>query len=136
MTTITPAVIPCLMYRDAHAAIRWLCDVIGFTEQAVYEDDSGGIAHAQLVLGRGMVMLGSVKANDYGQQIRQPDDVGAETQSPYVVVADPAAVFERAKANGAEIVVDYRAEEYGGEHFTMRDPEGHLWNIGSYDPFA
>ena len=27
-----------------------------------------------------------------------------------------------------------RDEDYGGRVFSCRDPEGHLWNIGSYDP--
>ena len=29
-------VIPCLRYRDAVAAIDWLCEVFGFEKQAVY----------------------------------------------------------------------------------------------------
>jgi uncharacterized glyoxalase superfamily protein PhnB len=26
--------------------------------------------------------------------------------------------------------------DYGGRAFTCRDLEGHLWNIGTYDPWA
>jgi hypothetical protein len=29
-----------------------------------------------------------------------------------------------------------RDEDYGGRVFSCRDPEGHLWNIGSYDPWT
>ena len=28
-----------------------------------------------------------------------------------------------------------RDEEYGGRSFSCRDPEGHLWTIGTYDPW-
>ena len=53
-------VIPCLRYRDAPAAIEWLCSVFGFEKHLVVANDDGSIAHAQLALGGGMVMLGLV----------------------------------------------------------------------------
>ncbi|KGI77722.1 VOC family protein [Oleiagrimonas soli] len=128
---------PCLRYRDARAAIAWLGKAFGFREHAVHADDNDGIEHAELVLGRGMVMLGSVRDNDYGSQVLQPDEAsGRNTQSIYVVVADCRAHYERACAAGAEIVLDYEEKDYGGAGYTCRDPEGHLWSFGSYDPWA
>jgi uncharacterized glyoxalase superfamily protein PhnB len=55
------SIIPCLRYRDAHAAIDWLCKAFGFTKNAVYENEQGGVEHAQLTYGHGMVMLGEVR---------------------------------------------------------------------------
>ena len=87
--------------------------------------------------GNGMVMLGSVVDNEYGRNICQPADIGEkETQAPYLVVADADAVYSRAQAAGFEIVVDIKDEDYGGRGFSCRDPEGHLWNVGTYDPWA
>jgi uncharacterized glyoxalase superfamily protein PhnB len=130
-------IIPGLRYRDAKAAIRRLCDVFGFEQHAVYEGADGSIAHAQLTFGNGMIMLGSVVDNEYGRNVCQPDQVGhKETQAPYLVVADADKVYSRAKAAGFEIVVEIRDEEYGGRGFSCRDPEGHLWNVGTYDPWA
>ena len=40
------AAIACLRYRDAPAAIDWLCRVFGFERHLVVPDDAGGIAHA------------------------------------------------------------------------------------------
>jgi uncharacterized glyoxalase superfamily protein PhnB len=129
-------VIPCLRYRDAHAAIDWLCGAFGFEKQAVYDDDAGGVAHAQLTWGNGMIMLGSVRDNDFGQHIAQPDETGGrETQCACVIVEDARAHYERAKAAGAEIVDDYAEKDYGGGGYACRDPEGHLWYFGSYDPW-
>jgi uncharacterized glyoxalase superfamily protein PhnB len=136
--TTRATVIPCLRYRDAPAAIAWLCSAFGFEQQAVYADDQGGIAHAQLTFGNGMVMLGSVsrQGSEWGRQIRQPDEIGgAETQGAYLVVADADAVYARAKAAGATILDDIKDEDYGGRGFTCRDPEGHLWSFGTYDPW-
>ena len=51
-------------------------------------------------------------------------------------MADADAVYARAKVAGFEMVIDIKDEDYGGRGFTCRDPEGHLWNVGTYDPWA
>jgi uncharacterized glyoxalase superfamily protein PhnB len=130
------AVIPALRYRNAPAAIDWLCRVFGFEKQLIVPNDDGTIAHAQLRLGGGMIMLGTVQDTPFGRLMKQPDEIGgAETQSAYLVVPDADAVHLRAKAAKAEIVLDIKDEDYGGRGFTCRDLEGHLWTVGTYDPW-
>ncbi|MGA9333859.1 MAG: VOC family protein [Rudaea sp.] len=132
----TSTIIPCLRYRDVRAAIDWLCGAFGFAKNAVYDDERGGVAHAQLTFGNGMIMLGEVTENEFGKHILQPDQTnGRETQCPCVIVADCRAHYERAKAAGATIVDEYSEKEYGGAGYACRDPEGHLWYFGSYDPW-
>ena len=78
------AVIPCLRYRHAPAAIEWLCNTFGFEKHLVVPNDDGTIAHAQLSFGNGMVMLGSVQKDDteFGRLMKQPDEIGGgQTQS-------------------------------------------------------
>jgi uncharacterized glyoxalase superfamily protein PhnB len=130
-------VIPCLRYRDAPRAIDWLCAVFGFTRHLVVSGENGAIAHAQLNSGRGMIMLGSVSNEGaYGPLVVQPEDIGgAQTQTVYLTVADADAVYGRVIAAGAPIVIDIVDEEYGGRGFTCRDLEGHIWSIGTYDPW-
>lgn len=131
-------VIPCLRYRNAPAAIEWLCSAFGFEKQAVYPNPDGTVAHAQLTFGNGMIMLGPVseKDSEWGRLIKQPNDIGgAETQSAYLVVSDADAVYAKAKAAGAEILLDIKDEDYGGRGFSCRDLEGHIWNFGTYDPW-
>ncbi len=131
------AIIPCLRYRDAAAAIEWLCEAFGFEKQAVYANPDGSIAHAQLTFGNGMIMIGSVEtASEWGRFIKQPDEIGgAETQSAYVVVEDADAIYQCARKAGAQIVIDIKFEDYGGRGFSCRDLEGRLWSFGSYDPW-
>ena len=130
-------VIPCLRYRDAPAAIDWLCRVFGFERQLVVPESDGSIAHAQLRFGNGMIMLGSVKDTEFGRLMKQPGQIGgAETQCAYVIVADADTIYRRARAAGAEIVMDLKDEDYGGRGFSCRDLEGHLWTFGTYDPWA
>jgi uncharacterized glyoxalase superfamily protein PhnB len=132
-------IIPCLRYRNAPAAIEWLCEVFGFEKHAVYTNDDGTIAHAELRHGGGMVMLGSVlpEETEFGKQIKQPDEIGSfETQSPYVVVADVDALYQKVKSAGGEIVIDIKDQSYGSRDFSCRDLEGRLWNFGTYDPWT
>jgi len=129
-------VIPTLRYRDAPAAIEWLCGVLGFEKQLVVPGPDDTIAHAQLRLGGGMVMIASAVDSQYGQLISQPDTIGGtETQSPYLVVPDADAVYTRAKDAAWQILIEIKDEDYGGRGFTCADPEGHIWNVGTYDPW-
>ena len=130
-------VIPGLRYRNAPTAIDWLCNVLGFEKQLVVPGDtSDSVLHAQLTLGGGMIMLGSVNDNDFGRLMAQPDEIGGkETQCSYVLVENADVVYEKATASGAEIVMPIKDEEYGGRAFTCRDPEGHIWAVGTYNPW-
>jgi uncharacterized glyoxalase superfamily protein PhnB len=129
-------VVPCLRYRDAPAAIDWLCETFGFEQHLVVPGESGKIAHAQLSFGNGMIMLGSASNDEYGRLTKQPDEIGgAATQSAYVIVTDADAIYARAKAAGARIAIDIKDEDYGGRGFSCYDLEGHLWNFGTYDPW-
>jgi uncharacterized glyoxalase superfamily protein PhnB len=129
-------IIPCLRYRNALAMIDWLCDAFGFEKHAVYADGDT-VHHAQLAFGNGMVMLGSVECTSaWGERIVQPDEIGGrESQSPCVIVVDADAHYARAKAAGAVIVDEISSPDYGGRGYSCRDPEGHLWYFGSYDPW-
>jgi uncharacterized glyoxalase superfamily protein PhnB len=130
-------IVPCIRYRNAPAAIEWLCQTFGFERHLVVAGPNDTIAHAQLSFGNGMVMLGSVTDGEFDQLLKQPDEIGGgETQTPYVIVADADVVYLRAKAGGAVIVMDIKDEEYGGRGFSCRDLEGRLWNFGTYDPWA
>jgi uncharacterized glyoxalase superfamily protein PhnB len=76
-------VISCLRYRDAPAAIEWLCRAFGFEKRLVVPNPDGTIAHSELSFGNGMIMVGSVSENEFGRLMKQPDQIGgAETQSP------------------------------------------------------
>ena len=132
----TATIIPAMRYRDALAAIDWLCSAFGFEKHAVYADGAT-VHHAQLVFGNGMIMLGSAdNVSEWGRHMAQPDETGMrETQSACVIVSDTDAHYARAKAAGAEIVIEIADQDYGGRGYACRDPEGHLWWFGSYDPW-
>jgi uncharacterized glyoxalase superfamily protein PhnB len=132
------AVIPCLRYRDCHKAIDWLVAALGFQKQVVYDGPSGNVMHAQLTFGNGMIMLGSVQnEGEWSQWMAQPDEIGMrETVTTCLIVDDAEAVYASAQAAGATIMQQLAEMPYGGKAFACRDPEGHLWSIGEYDPWT
>ncbi len=133
----TATVIPTLRYEDAPAAIEWLCAAFGFEKHLVVPGASGTIAHAQLVFGNGMIMLGSALDREFDKLQNPPGALGSvPSQSPYIVLEDADKHYARAVAAGAEIVMDIKDEDHGGRGYSCRDPEGHLWNFGTYDPWA
>lgn len=129
--------VPVLRYRDAPAMIDWLCQAFGFEKHAVHEDGQGRIAHAQLCYGDDILMLSSILDTPFARHMVQPDEVGGrETATIYVVVPDADLHYSRAKAAGAVILLEIKDEDYGGRGYTCRDPEGHIWSFGTYDPWA
>jgi uncharacterized glyoxalase superfamily protein PhnB len=129
-------IIPALRYRDAAAAIDWLCLAFGFERKMVVPGDGGTIAHAELTLGNGMIMIGNVETK-YGSLVKAPVPPDyVNTQGIYVVVEDADAHYARAKEAGAVILLDITTQDYGGRDYTARDPEGHVWTFGTYNPWA
>ncbi len=131
-------VIPSFRYRDAQAAIAWLCDVLGFVRKAVYESADGRVEHAELKFEEtGMIMLGSASNPSPVPQFNaRPEEIGGRvTSGMYLLVADCEPVYARAKAAGAEFVMELRTMDYGGKAFAVRDAEGYMWSLGEYDPW-
>ena len=135
-----PNVIPAFRYEDAPAAIEWLGKAFGAEPRLVVPGEKEGeIAHAQLDLGAGMIMLGTAGTHGdaFDALMTTPSKAGGRsTQSVYVVVPDPAAHHARAVAAGAEIVMPLEPKDYGGSGYTCRDLEGHVWSFGDFDPYA
>jgi uncharacterized glyoxalase superfamily protein PhnB len=127
MTDNQAIVWPTLRYADARAAIRFLVEAFGFKETAVYADDKGVVAHAELRWpGGGGIMLGSARPDSVIAD--QPVGVG----SVYIVTEEPDALFARASAAGASVVMGPTDQDYGSRDFTVRDPEGVYWSFGTY----
>jgi|FLOH01.1.fsa_nt_gi uncharacterized glyoxalase superfamily protein PhnB len=127
-----------LCYADAPAAILWLEKAFGFTPHLVVPEESGKVRHAQLMTadGKSMFMLYSQRHDHPQHPSAPPTQLGGSSQSLYLVVDDVAAHYERALAAGAKIILPPTAQDYGGSCYTCVDPEGHIWNFGSYNPWA
>jgi PhnB protein len=119
-STITPY----LLYEDVAGALDFLTRAFGFEEILRYTGPEGYVNHAEMRIGDGVIYLG-----DPGGDYRNPAHLGATTQMVCVVVDDVDAIFQRARAAGAEITEEPTDQPYGERRFMARDPEGHGWSI-------
>jgi uncharacterized glyoxalase superfamily protein PhnB len=125
-TTPAPTVWPALAARDGLGMIDFLEKAFGFRRVVVMADDEGFVQHAELAWPEGGgIMMGSEKHEGRWQQ-------KAGTFGAYVVCSDPDALFERAKAAGATIIMEPTTTDYGSRDFIAADPEGNSWSFGTY----
>ena len=118
MTGITPY----LLYGSCENALDFLHRAFGFEEVLRYTGAGGYVTHAEMRLDGVPIYMGNP-----GEGSRSPKELGQETVGIYVNVDDADAVYERARAAGAEILEEPSDQEYGERRFTARDLEGHHW---------
>jgi uncharacterized glyoxalase superfamily protein PhnB len=115
----TATVIPVLTCPDVRAAVAWLTEAFGFAERVRIGENH----RAQLRVGDGAVIVADVHGD------RRPPRPGEVTQSVTVRVPDVRAHCERARANGARILMEPTDFQYGERQYTAEDPVGHQWTF-------
>ena len=128
-----PRIASAVYYKDAAAAIDWLCRAFGFEVRVKIEGEGGSIEHSELTYGEGLIMVGQAGLANKPSFRSSPRALnGANTQNMMVFVDDADAHCEHARANGATIVKEPTTTDYGEEWWTDRgyeceDMEGHHW---------
>lgn len=112
-------VIPVLIYPDVREAVSWLGEAFGFVERVRIGEDH----RSQLSFGDGAVIIGDVRKE------RRPPRAGEVTHSVMVRVDDVDAHCERARAHGAQILMEPTDFEYGERQYAAEDPAGHHWTF-------
>lgn len=130
--------IPNMAYKNPEKILVFLKNAFGFSEYGIYRGPNDEIQHAQLILGNALIMISPAKnEGEIGQYTRTPAEVGGfNTQTPYLIIDEIDAHYKKAKDAGAEIIRDIKDEDYGGRGYSCKDPEGYIWNFGSYNPFS
>ncbi len=121
-------IIPYIHYRDAEAAIEFICRAFGFTQGLVLpgEDEGMAIGHAELIRDGETLML----ASEYPpSNLQSPLTAGASTGSVLVYVDDVDAHYEHAKAEGARITEEPADQFYGDRTYTALDTEDRRWSF-------
>ena len=125
-----PDVTPDVHYRDGRAAIAFLQRAFGFVEQLVVPGAGDTIAHAELFVDPGYVML------DSAASVPERAIWNGQTHGVCVATDEVDAHYARARAAGAQVVIAIEDTPYGSRGYTARDPEGFLWSFGTYRPGA
>ena len=128
--------VPAVRYRNPPAAIDWLCTALGFRKHSIIEEKDGHFLRAHLTIGNAMIAVFPVRETGLDRLLKQPDEVGgSETQTCYFFVPDTDTHYRTARNAGAEILIDLADDGHGGRGYSCRDPEGHIWSFGTYDPW-
>jgi uncharacterized glyoxalase superfamily protein PhnB len=116
---------PTVFYRDPIAALKWLEQAFGFETTMLVEGQDGSVAHSELRLGDGVIMVGSEWSDDN----KSPASLGGKnTQAIHLQIdTDIDAHCERARKAGARITQEPVNEFYGERIYRALDPEGHVW---------
>jgi uncharacterized glyoxalase superfamily protein PhnB len=123
---MTPRFYPVARYTDPRAAIGFFERAFGFGVRAVYDAPDGGVAHAEITFGTGVIGISSAGPVD-------PANVWTTTRDGvYACIADPDQHCARARAAGARIEHAPRDTGYGSREYTVRDFEARLWSFGTY----
>ena len=121
-----PSIFPVLRYKDAPAAIDWLCRAFLFEKQVVFPAPDGTVAHAELRRDGGVVGISSatppVESNPWS----------SVCQGVYVTIDDVDAHYARAQSAGARIAIRPYDTHYGSREYSAWDVQGHLWGFGTY----
>ncbi|WP_428924709.1 VOC family protein [Marinibacterium sp. SX1] len=127
--------IPATRYADCETALAFLKKVIGMQEVAIHRNAAGQVVHAEMRMGDSLFMFGPEADTPFSRYMTAPRDTGGrETTVMYVVVGDVETHNAKAMAAGATIIIPLEEQDHGGLSYSLRDPEGHVWTIGSYDP--
>jgi uncharacterized glyoxalase superfamily protein PhnB len=122
---------PCLVVRGAVRAVRFYEEVFGAVElPGRITTADGEIAHTEFVIGTSRLAL----ADEDPQWNRSPLSLGGSAVPIALNVGDADAVFDRAVAAGARVLIPLGNRGYGHRDGRLADPFGHLWII--YTPLA
>ena len=119
---------PVIWYRDPKAAIDWLETAFGFERRLVVEGDDGSIAHSELTLGDGYIM---VVGPPREKAVSPMQFGGRATQSVHVQLTTSVDEhYDRARAAGAAITRELATQAYGDRVYVCTDLEDHPWSFG------
>jgi PhnB protein len=123
------AVIPYLSVRGAAQAIEFYKKAFGAEEVMRMPMPDGKVAHAELKIGDGHVML----ADEFPQMdFRSPQAVGGSPVMIMIYVPNVDEMVQKAVANGATITKPVQDQFYGDRSGSLVDPFGHRWTIATH----
>jgi PhnB protein len=116
-----------LILDDAASTIDWYKKALGAEELSRAPGPDGKIMHAEIRIGDTIVMV-----NDPMMGAKSPKALGGSPASLWVYVPDCDALFNRATAAGAQVVMPLMDQFWGDRSGTLRDPSGFQWTIATH----
>ncbi|HTQ01610.1 MAG TPA: VOC family protein [Casimicrobiaceae bacterium] len=118
-----------LIIRGTARALDYYKKAFGATEIMRFPGQGDTVAHAEIKIGDGVVMLAD-EAPDMGY--RSPQSIGGTPVSLLFYVADVDARFAQAIKAGGKVQRAVQDQFYGDRSGTLEDPFGHIWTIATH----
>jgi PhnB protein len=125
---IHQAITPMLAFRDAAGAIEFYTRAFGAAELARLAEPDGKIAHAEIAIGEGRVMI----ASEYPGYNHTPEELGGSSVVLHAYVPDADSFVDRAVAAGATLLIPVKDQFYGDRSGRIQDPFGYVWIIATH----
>jgi PhnB protein len=120
-------VTPHLIARDSARAIDFYKRAFGATELFRHALPDGKIMHAELRIGDSIVYL----ADEFPPYAQSPEALGGSPVVLHVYVEDVNALWDRAVAAGAKVVMPLGDQFWGDRYGQLTDPFGHRWSVAT-----
>ena len=119
-----------------HLVVRGVALAIDFYQRAFgaselfrnLAPDGVSVQHAELLLGESRFWVND-EFPEWG--VRSPVTLGGSPVTLHLYVEDVDALWERAVAAGAEVVIPLEDQFWGDRYGILQDPFGHRWSFAS-----
>jgi len=120
---------PHLVCAGAAEAIEFYKNAFGAVERGRMPGPDGKLMHAQVSIGDSYLML----VDEMPQwKCLGPKALGGSPVTLHLYVEDADAVFERAVAAGAQVVMPLDDMFWGDRYGQLLDPFGHKWSVATH----
>jgi len=116
-----------LILEDAASTIDWYKKALGADERMRALGADGKVMHAEIQIGDTILMV-----NDPMGGAKSPKALGGSPTSLWIYVPDCDALFNRAAAAGAKVVMPVADQFWGDRSGTLIDPSGFQWTIATH----
>ena len=120
-------VIPYLVVRNAAAAMAFYKTVFGAAEVLRLTEGQGRVSHAEMRIGKGMLMLAEESADYPG-----PQTTGSCPITLMLYVEDADRTFAAAIAAGGTVKRPLADQFYGDRGGSFADPFGYTWWLATH----
>ena len=122
------SITPHLIVRSADNAIEFYKRAFGAEERGRHSSPDGKIMHSEIKIGDSILML----VDEYPEwKCLGPESRGGTSVTLHLYVEDADAVFNRAVAAGAKVLMPVQDAFWGDRYGKLADPFGHEWSIGT-----
>jgi len=122
--SVKTTVAPFLSVRRGKEALEFYKNAFGATEGFVFENNGSVVARLEVEGADFWLADESPEHHNFS-----PESLGGGTVRMVLTVEDPDAMFDRAVAAGANVIVAME-NNYGWRLGRVVDPYGHHWEIG------